>query len=217
MESKKSQVLTRNTEGYKTLVFSFESGTQGRGFFDRTFMNYGNNTLRSAIMTLLNCAKGVGCLSIPIGYANLGMIPACIILTLAAVNMCFTFYMINRVQLRNMDCTIYSQLVRAKLGKKSEKGFAILFIIYLIGSLIGYVLCAESFFMNSFGPMLAESILGVTPEYYNTNLNEPEILHFNKWLSLIMLFGGCVLLLPFGIPRIASNFVRFSYLLPLIT
>lgn len=110
------------------------TGTLGRNWFQRTWLNYTSYTMRSGIMTLLNTAKGVGCLSIPIGYAFLGMIPATIILTIAALNMMFTFYMMNRVQLRNPECQIYTDLVEKKMGPKWRLFLAIIFEFYLFGS-----------------------------------------------------------------------------------
>jgi len=89
-------------------------------------------------MTLLNTAKGVGCLSIPLAYANIGMIPGTIILTIAALNMSFTFYMLNRVQIRNKDCQIYTELVNKLLGKGHENFMSVVFWFYLYGSLISY-------------------------------------------------------------------------------
>ena len=55
------------------------------------------------------------------------MIPGTILLTLAALNMCFTFYMMNRVQIRNPECQIYSDLVEKLLGKKSRTLLAVVF------------------------------------------------------------------------------------------
>lgn len=64
---------------YQTVAETKETGTGGRRCCDRTFKKYENSTLRSAIMTMLNTAKGVGCLTIPLAYAYIGMIPGTII------------------------------------------------------------------------------------------------------------------------------------------
>ena len=86
--------------------------------------------MRSAVMTLLNTAKGVGCLSIPVGYSFLGVVPSTLILTIAALNMIFTFYMVNRVQIRNKECKLYVDLVEKILGKRQKMFLACIFEFY---------------------------------------------------------------------------------------
>jgi hypothetical protein len=77
--SDKQSLARINSNMYETVAFSKDSGTQGRNWGTRTFTKYTNATLRSAIMTLLNTAKGVGCLSIPLAYSYVGFVPGTII------------------------------------------------------------------------------------------------------------------------------------------
>lgn len=107
-----------------------KSGRKGRGFFERTFKNYNETSMRAGIMFLFNTGKGAGCLSIPIGYAALGMAPGTLIIILGAINMIFTYYMMNRVQMRNMDCHLYTDLVKKLLGPRNQALLSFVFLFY---------------------------------------------------------------------------------------
>ena len=177
----KTSFYNPDSNQYQTVAFSKNSGTQGRNYFKRTFTKYTNSTLRSAIMTLLNTAKGVGCLSIPLAYSYTGFVPGTIILSIAAINMVYTFYMMNRVQIRNTDCTLYGELVEKKLGKGQKMFLEIIFSFYLFGSLISYHLTANQFFMNCFGAQIA-SLFNVTKYAYDNDTTN-DIYWFKQWLT----------------------------------
>jgi hypothetical protein len=179
--SDKMSLARLNSNQYQTVAFSKDSGTEGRNWGTRTFTKYTNATLRSAIMTLLNTAKGVGCLSIPLAYSYVGFVPGTIILTIAAVNMIYTFYMMNRVQIRNPDCKLYGDLVEKILGKGQKLFLESVFCFYLFGSLISYHLTANQFFMNEFGPMIAGSFNITRFAYDNETTN--DVYWFKKILS----------------------------------
>lgn len=181
VQSSSKSLARLNSNEYKTVAFSKESGTEGRNWGARTFTKYTNATLRSAIMTLLNTAKGVGCLSIPLAYSYVGFVPGTIILTIAAVNMIYTFYMMNRVQIRNPDCKLYGDLVEKILGKGQKLFLESIFCFYLFGSLISYHLTANQFFMNEFGPMIAESFNITKFAYDNETTN--DVYWFKKIIS----------------------------------
>ena len=204
----------QNNAQYQTMVATQATGTRGRNWCQRTFCGYQNETLRSAIMTLLNTAKGVGCLSIPLAYTYVGMIPGTIILLLASISIGYTFYLMNRVQVRNKDCNIYTDLVKKIIGPKNQMFMSIIFWIYLFGAMVGFNLCAHDFFMNCFGEKIG-ALAGLTHAQYN-NPHDNNVYWFKKILSLCYMWGACLVIFPLAWPDIAGNFLRYSYAFPVV-
>lgn len=118
--------------------------------------------------------------------------------------------MLNRVQIRNKECQIYTELVRKLLGKGHELFLSIVFWFYIYGSLISYHLTASDFFMNTFGQMLGSLLVGITPAKYNDD-KDNNIVWFKKLLRAAELLFGCLLLYPFALSKIANNILRMLY------
>ena len=79
---------------YKTWAENFSyDGKQNRNWFQRTFLNYKDGSMRSTIITLFISSTGIGCYALPVSYANIGMIPASVILTYSALSMIIIYYM----------------------------------------------------------------------------------------------------------------------------
>jgi hypothetical protein len=95
--------------------------------------------------------------------------------------MIYTFYMMNRVQIRNPDCKLYGDLVEKILGKGQKLFLESIFCFYLFGSLISYHLTANQFFMSQFGAPIA-ACFNISKIAYDEE-KEDNVYWFKKILS----------------------------------
>ncbi len=96
-----------------------------------------------AIFTLINTAMGVGMLTLPIAFANLGYVVGGILLVLGALNQFLGLYSFKYLSFKYNRCEIYSQLVGEILGEIPQKILNWVLLIYVWSSLVTYILISK--------------------------------------------------------------------------
>ena len=123
-------------KGIKTTVIN-------RSWLNRTFGPIETGAQRTAIFTLINTAVGVGMLALSKSIASYGYIPGIIMLFIGASNLYIGLYCFRYLMFKYPRAGIYSELVGQVLGRRSEKMLNWIFLIYVWGSLIAYVLVCK--------------------------------------------------------------------------
>lgn len=82
-------------------------------------------------------------LSLSSAVAKFGYIIGVLLFFLAAFNLYLGLYSFKYLMFKYPDTKIYSDLVKEILGKKVESLLNWIFIIYVFGSLVAYILVTE--------------------------------------------------------------------------
>ena len=108
-----------------------------KGFFGRYFSKLQNGSLRASTLTFASLTFGVGCLSFPQGFENVGLIPGLVLFLTCGGLTYWTLYILTLAGRREriMD---YNALCKKLLGPKMFKFGAINTIILVFGAMMAY-------------------------------------------------------------------------------
>ena len=82
-------------------------------------------------------------LSLSSSIAKLGYIVGAIMFFYASGNLFLGLYCFNYLMFKYPDTKVYSDLVKEILGTKFEKALNVIFITYVFGSLVAYILASK--------------------------------------------------------------------------
>lgn len=157
-----------------------------RSWFDRTFSGMGEGSLRAAIFTLVSTAIGLGMLTLPYAFQQLGIITGLVLLMANAIISCWTMVLIvNGCQ--RVGAKSYSQLMGRTLGFRWGVFTDLLQFFYGFGIVIGY--------MNALG--------SIALDIFNAfgNFDEDSQKTIRLWA---MIFSGICSIPMMGIKQVSS-------------
>lgn len=96
-----------------------------------------------AILTLINTAAGAGMLSLSSSIVQLGYILGLLLFFAAACNLYMGLYCFRFLMFKYPDTKVYSDLVNEVLGHKFEIALNVIFVVYVFGSLVAYILVSN--------------------------------------------------------------------------
>lgn len=114
-----------------------------KSWISRTFGALDTGAQRTAVFTLINTASGVGMLALSKSIASYGYIPGVAMLFVGAFNLYLGLFCFRYLMFKYPSAGIYSELVGQVLGKTGEKVLNWIFLVYVWGSLIAYILVSK--------------------------------------------------------------------------
>jgi len=135
-----------------------------RRFVERTFSSMNAGSQRASILNLVTTAFGSGILSLPWAFAQVGLMPGAVMLSLGGVASYMSLKMLANSGYATSK-TNYTEVVESVLGTRTSQALQVLLLIYAVGSVIGYFI-----FLGTVGPQVMSAI-GAPPFFtQRTNL-----------------------------------------------
>ena len=180
IKENKEKLLNNNSDSDSTVVVQ-------RSFLQRTFGEIHKGSLRVAIFTLVNTAVGTGMLALSQAIAHFGYVPGTAMLIIGAVNLLIGLYCFKFLIFNYPETKIYSQLVQSILGDFWAKVINWVFIIYIWGSLIAYILVAQLFIQDLSKPIF---------DHFEISQSD-YVTYWSFWVYVVL----ATLCLPFNLKR----------------
>lgn len=186
-----------------------EISRNNRSFFNRFFGKLQEGSLRSSILSLIILCVGLGCLSLPQRYSQIGIVIYSLLIITTAIITTWSLKIVIEAG-RKANLTEYSNVILHYCGKKWERTADIIIIIFIYGVLIVY----QIVIYQLLGALVFELKPGFNKEYKNdiTNFYENSIWG-NFWFKLIVMFSiSVVIIFPLNIQKNISKLRYASFL-----
>ena len=127
---------------------NYKSEKDNLSFIERTFKNIETGSIRSAIFILINTAVGSGFLAIPHAIYNYGVYGGIFMNIFGAFNLFLSATAFSTLLIKHREAKIYSELVKLVLGPTMENVLNYIFLLYVWGTLISYIVICRDLIIN---------------------------------------------------------------------
>lgn len=179
-----------------------------RSLFNRLFGKLEEGSLRGSILSLSILCVGVGCLSLPQRYSQIGIIIYSLLIIATAIVTIWSLKMIVEAG-RKANLTEYSSVILHYCGHKWGKAADIIIIIYIFGVLIVYQIVIYQM-LGAFVFQIRSDI----KEEYNNDINKFYKKSFwgdFLFKSAVMLSISVIIIFPLNIQKNISKLRYASF------